>query len=60
MSNTELANFGLFMASMLGFGIGTLIIGGGITNFDTDDMFIGAWLIGTFVFAFAILIAYGR
>ena len=59
MSNTELANFGLFMASILGFGIGTLIAGGLITEFNSEDMLSASWLVGCIVFGIAMLVAYG-
>lgn len=36
MNNTDLANFGLFMLSIIVFGIGSLFVGDVITDFDPD------------------------
>ena len=57
MSNTDLlANFGLFILSTFGFGIGTLIFGCGITDFSSDDVFIASWIVGCIVFGIAIVV----
>ena len=56
MSNTELANFGLFVLSAFIFGIGTAIVGGIITNFDSDDMFVASWIVGCIVFGIAMVV----
>jgi formate/nitrite transporter FocA (FNT family) len=58
MSNTELANFGLSMLSIFGFGIGTLFVGGVITNFDPDGPPLVSWIVGCIVFGIAMLVAY--
>ena len=60
MSNTELANFGLFMVSILGFGIGTLILGSLITGFDSDDLSTASWLVGCIVFGIEKEVTYGK
>ena len=56
MSNTELANFGLFVLSALIFGIGTAAFGGIVTRFDSDDMFIVSWIVGCIVFGIVMVV----
>lgn len=59
MSNTELANVGLFVISAFCFGVGTLLVGAMIIdgdNHDISDMFIAAWIIGCIVFGIAMVV----
>lgn len=63
MNNTDLANFGLFMLSIIVFGIGSLFVGDVITDFDPDGPPLVSWIIGCILIGIvlvAYLVEYGR
>ena len=55
--NETLQGVGLFTIALLGFGIGTLLIGILINGNEYDDtgLYIGAWLTGTIVYAITVV-----
>jgi len=60
MSTSELAAFGLFGVSFIGYMVVTALIAAIAARDDVDFFGTAAWLTGAIIFAVAMMISYGK
>ena len=60
--NETLQCVGLFTIALLGFGIGTLLIGWFVNNYEYDDagLYASAWITGMIVYAITVVMMWKR